>query len=121
MPRNVGPLEDATHFGQSGCPGDGPYVQIWVQLKDGVISRAAYATHGCPSSIASASILCQLVTGRELARASCLEAEDLVTVLGGLPEGKERYAAHAIEALRNLSPTTSGAVLPCMANQTDGE
>ena len=99
-PRNRGPLPNATHRGLGGNePGDGPFVQIWLIVENGVIRQAAFQSHGCPSSIAAASVLCMLVTNRELEKAVTLTPAELIVVMGGIPEGKEIYAAMAIEAL----------------------
>jgi nitrogen fixation protein NifU and related proteins len=110
-PRNAGRIEDATHVGLYGSPGDGPYVQLWFVVEDGVIRGAAYETHGCPSSIAAASLLCQIVIGRPIERALLLTSDDLLKIIGGLPEGKEPFATHAVEALKkglnNESTTVS--------------
>ena len=108
QPRNVGPLEGATHVGSCGTQGEGPYVTIWLLIEEGVIRRAAYATHGCPSSIASASMICQIATGRSVEAVSQLTPEDLVKILGGLPEGKEHFAQMAVQALANSSANKSG-------------
>jgi NifU-like N terminal domain len=43
-PRNRGALENATHVGTCGTPGDGPYVRIWLLIKDGRIEKANYNT-----------------------------------------------------------------------------
>jgi NifU-like protein involved in Fe-S cluster formation len=99
-PVHRGPLEGATHYGVSGSPGDGPYVQIWLKISGGTIEKAAFKTPGCPSSTAAAGVLCTLVTGREPDKAKELSADELLLVLGGLPEGKGHYADEAIEALR---------------------
>ena len=34
-PRNVGSLENATHKGVAGNPGDGPYPTLWLELHEG--------------------------------------------------------------------------------------
>jgi NifU-like protein involved in Fe-S cluster formation len=98
-PRNCGPLEGATSFGTCGSRGDGPYVEIWLEVQGDLITRAAYRTPGCPSSTAAASMLAQLVTGRTLAQAGALTDTDLLRILGGLPEGKEEFATMAVKAL----------------------
>lgn len=98
-PRNQGPLEGAA-YGVSGDPGDGPWIEIWLRVEGDRIVDAAYRTHGCPSSIASGSVLCDLVRGRTLAQAMSLEAHDLLVVLGELPEGKGHFPSMAVEALR---------------------
>lgn len=98
-PRNVGPLPDATGRGTVGEPGEGPFTSIWLSVVDRRIARAAYKTHGCPSSVAAASMTAQLVTGRSLEEAALLTRDDLILVLGGLPEGKGHFADFAISAL----------------------
>lgn len=101
-PRNQGLLEGATHYGLSGSPGDGPYVELWLEVRNGTIDRAAYRTHGCPSSVAASSLLCRLSAGRELEKIQALTGDELLLVLGGLPEGKERFAFMAVEAMKNV-------------------
>ena len=95
-----GPLEGATHIGTCGEPGEGAYVRIWLTAKDGRIENAAYATHGCPSSQASGAMTVTLCKGRTFEEASRITGTDVVTVLGGLPEGKGHFADMAVEALR---------------------
>jgi NifU-like protein involved in Fe-S cluster formation len=101
MPRNVGPLEGATHVGKVGEEGGGPYMTLWLQVVEGRIERAAYATFGCPSAIASGSMVAQIVTGRTIEQALRLDPEDVVLLLGGLPEGKGHLAEMAVNALRD--------------------
>jgi NifU-like protein involved in Fe-S cluster formation len=98
-PRNRGPLPSFTHEGGVGSKGDGPFVHIWLQVEDGRIRAASYDTHGCPSSAAAAGVLTTLITGRTPEQALSLTDQELLTVLGGLPEGKEMFATMAIDAL----------------------
>lgn len=98
-PRNCGPLEGATHYGQVGVPGEGPYVQMWLQVEHDTILSAAYRCNGCPSTIASSSLVAEIMTGRTVEQALKLTAEDVVTILGGLPDGKEPCAQMAVKAL----------------------
>jgi NifU-like protein involved in Fe-S cluster formation len=100
-PRNVGPLEGATHFGQAGTPGDGPYVQLWFIVEAGVIQKAAHKTNGCFASIASASVLAEVLQGRQVEHALTLSPSDVSNLLGGLPEGKGYCAEMAITALNS--------------------
>lgn len=98
-PRNRGPLEGAS-YGVSGSPGDGPYVEVWARTEGGVVREAAFRTPGCPSSTAAASLLCELAAEREAKKVADLTGEDLLRLLGGLPEGKEKYATMSVEAMR---------------------
>jgi nitrogen fixation NifU-like protein len=102
-------LHGATHYGVEGSPGDGPYCQVWLIVTEGLIKEAAFKTPGCPASTAAASVMCHLVTNRTLEHASLLTGEDLLRIIGGLPEGKEGHAFRSIEALEAaLTPQGTG-------------
>jgi nitrogen fixation NifU-like protein len=109
-PTHIGPLEGATHCGTAGTPGEGPYMQIWLEIDevDEVgevkIMRAAFKTFGCPSATASGSMICRLLTGMAVEKAKLLTAADLLLILGGLPEGREFCAELCVEALREALP-----------------
>lgn len=94
-------MAEASLIGVSGAQGEGPYVRFWLKVEGGKILKASYETNGCPSSIACASMLCELAMGRELDKMKLLEPEELILILGGLPEGKESYARLAIDAIRS--------------------
>lgn len=98
-PRNVGPLEDATHFGVAGSPGDGPYMQFWLLVEGDLIRQAAYATYGCPAAVACGSVLASVLRNRTLEEAREITAGDVVLLLGGLPDGKEHCSTLTVAAL----------------------
>lgn len=98
--RNAGPLDDATHEGTKGIPGDGRYIKINLVVEDDTIKKASYQCNGCPSSIASASVLCHVAMDKHTDFADLIEGEDVITLLNGLPDGKEEVAHMAVEALR---------------------
>lgn len=121
-PRNTGPLENATHYGQSGDPGGGPYVQMWFLVEgadpladelaqptpislDSKILASSYATYGCPASIACASLATELVTGRTVRQALSIEANDLTVVLGGLPEVRQHCPAMVVATIHRAFNT----------------
>jgi len=98
MPLNRGPLEGATHYGESDPPGEGPYVQIWLEVEEGRILRAAFKSPGCPSSRACGGVLCTLITGRATENVWSLTVDDLLVIIGELPEGKGHYAERSLKA-----------------------
>lgn len=99
-PRNVGELPAPTGVGSSGVPGEGPYTTIYVLVTDRIVQKATYQCNGCPAAIACASLVCQLVCGKPLEYVGQITKEDVIILLGGLPEGKEDKADMAVEALR---------------------
>ena len=100
-PRNVGPLEGATHYGVAGVPGDGPFVQMWFIVENETIRQGTYKTYGCPTSIASASMIAELVAGKSVETALSLTERDVIALLAYVPEGKGDCPPRAIRALQN--------------------
>jgi len=98
---NCGPLNGATSVGRFGTEGGGPYMTLWLGLEGDRIAQAAYKSNGCPSAMACGSMTCEIVRGRTVAEALRLEPQDLILILGGLPEGKGECAERAIIALRD--------------------
>ena len=72
-PRNLGPMEAATHEGTAGSPGEGPYMTLWFRVEGGVIRRAAFATNGCAAATAAVSISTVLLTGALSSASPALE------------------------------------------------
>lgn len=100
-PRNSGPVEGATHRGMGGLRGEGPYVELWLEISGGRILKAGYETYGCPAIVACGSVLCEVLIGKPVETARAIQARDLETLLGGLPEGKGHCPELAMEALRS--------------------
>ncbi len=98
-PRNAGPLEDASHYGQAGDPGGGPYVQLWFLVDGDQIVQGAYQTYGCPAAVACASLAAEFLRGRTVEQALLLIPQDIALILGGLPEGKGHCATMVVQAI----------------------
>jgi nitrogen fixation NifU-like protein len=100
QPRNVGELAHPDAVGQVGNPGQGQFVIIHLQLERDTIMQAAFQTFGCGPAIAACSLLTEWVTGKSVAEARALTQEQLVELLGGLPEDKLFCAGLAVTALQ---------------------
>ena len=63
-PRNFGKLKNATHTAEGINPLCGDKLHLYVSINDAdVIAEAAFEGSGCAISVASASLLTDLVTG----------------------------------------------------------
>lgn len=100
-PRNSGVLEEATHHGVAGSPGDGPYVILHFQVAGSTILKASYETYGCPVVVTCASLIAELFTGKSVEQALLLDSHDLTLLTGGIPEGKSYCPQLAVDALHN--------------------
>ncbi len=99
-PRNVGTISDADGGATIGSPASGEMVKLTLKIVDDVIVAAKFRAFGCPTAIASASVLTELAIGTHISAAE-ITAVRLSDALGGLPEDKLRYAAAAENVLKN--------------------
>lgn len=99
-PRNVGVLEDANARGFQMNPVCGDTLALTLRIDAGRIAQARFQTEGCTASIATSSILTEMVAGMPLEDARELDHEDIIAAVGGLPASKLHSAALVIDALR---------------------
>ena len=99
-PHNIGTIVDADGIASVGSPADGEMIKLTLKIMDGVIVTAKFRAFGCPTAIASASILTELITGVHIPDALEITAGQLSDALGGLPLDKQRYANTAEKVLK---------------------
>ena len=98
-PRNIGPLDSCNgHARITGPCGD--TMEFWLQVRDGRIRQANFITDGCGSSAACGSMTTELITGKTVDEAYCIEQEDILGALGGFPEEVQHCALLAADTLR---------------------
>ena len=100
-PRNVGEIENPDGFGEVGNAACGDALRLTFKLdKDGRIADIKFKTFGCASAIASSSALTELVKGMTLDEAKKVTNQDIVKLLGELPEAKMHCSVMGMEALQ---------------------
>jgi nitrogen fixation NifU-like protein len=99
-PRNQGILEDANARGYNMNPVCGDVLALTLRIEDGHVAEARFQTEGCTASVATSSILTEIVTGMSLEEARELTHEDIADAVGGLPASKLHSASLVIAALR---------------------
>jgi nitrogen fixation NifU-like protein len=98
-PRNVGSMPDAEGFAAVTGP-CGDTMEIWLGVKDGMISNATFWTDGCGTTIAAGSMVTELAKGRGIAEAQRIGQKDILDALGGLPDESLHCALLAANTLR---------------------
>jgi nitrogen fixation NifU-like protein len=78
----------------------GDAIEIYVILRDGIISSASFETTGCIYSVACANAVVHLAVGKSLQEAGDITAERVVDYLETLPEHERHCADLASEALQ---------------------
>jgi len=99
-PRNVGIIEDPDARGVQMNPVCGDTLMLTLRIKDGRIAESRIQTKGCAASVATSSILTELIQDLTLDEAMDLTHEDVSEAVGGLPASKLHSAALVIDALR---------------------
>ena len=100
-PRNVGEIENPDGVGEVGNAACGDALKLTFKLdEEGKIAEVKFRTFGCASAIASSSALTELVKGMTLEEAAKVTNQDIVELLGELPEAKMHCSVMGMEALQ---------------------
>ena len=99
-PRNVGEIDGADGIGEHFSDVCGDHMCIYVAVADNRIADIKFLSLGCAASIASGSVLTEMVKGKTLEDAAKTTKDDVVNALGGLPEQKIHCSVLAADALR---------------------
>jgi nitrogen fixation protein NifU and related proteins len=100
-PRNAGAIDDPDVTGHAGAPGRGAFMILYLKVCDDRITAAKYHTVGCGPTIASGSMLTEMIAGKSIAEIRELRVEDLIEALDGMPPDKLHCPALAIGALKD--------------------
>ncbi len=111
-PRNGGVLENPDLAGHAGTPGRGALMVLFLKLDGDRIAEAKYQTYGCGPTIASGSMLTEMIVGRAITECRELTVEDLIEALDGVPPDKLHSPALAIGALHDALSKWEGSGAP---------
>jgi nitrogen fixation protein NifU and related proteins len=98
-PKNCGFIKDADGI---GIEKDNPWmivITISVKIREGIIRDIKFKTQGCLTSIASSSIITEMVLGKSIEDGLALSYYDVVTALGQVPQEKIHCCQLATGAL----------------------
>lgn len=98
-PRNVGVIENPDGYGKVGNPVCGDLMEIFISVKDDVITDIKFRTFGCGSAIATSSMVTELAKGMHVDEAMKITRNDVADELDGLPPRKMHCSNLAADAL----------------------
>jgi nitrogen fixation protein NifU and related proteins len=98
-PKNVGEMENADGVGHVGNPVCGDIMELYIKVKDNIITDAKFKTFGCGAAIATSSMVTQMVKGKSIDDALKISNSTVAEALGGLPSVKMHCSVLAQEAL----------------------
>ena len=98
-PRNVGVIEHPDGYGKVGNPVCGDVMEIFISVKDDIITDIKFRTFGCGSAIATSSMVTELAKGKTVDEAMKITRGDVANELEGLPAQKMHCSNLAADAL----------------------
>lgn len=98
-PRHAGDLVNADASSQVENPACGDVLRLALKVAADCITGIAFKAKGCVPAMACASALTELVIGKTIKEARKLQREDLIGVLGSLPQASTHAAQLAIDTL----------------------
>ncbi len=99
-PRNIGEMENPDGIGYVGNPVCGDIMELYIKVKDNIITDARFKTFGCGAAIATSSMVTELVKGKTIEEAQQISNRAVAEALGGLPPVKMHCSVLAEEALK---------------------
>ena len=99
-PRNVGVIENPDGYGKVGNPVCGDLMEIYIKVKDDIITDIKFKTFGCGSAIATSSMVTELAKGKHVDEAIKITRNDVADELDGLPPQKMHCSNLAADALQ---------------------
>jgi nitrogen fixation protein NifU and related proteins len=98
-PRNVGLLEDANVVIQAGDSECDDKQIFFIRIEDDMVQDIRFLIEGCETTVATASIVTEMVMGQSLDTVLSLSDRSIAAALDGLPEEKLHCAEMAALAM----------------------
>lgn len=98
-PCNVGKIEKPDGYGEHISDVCGDEICIYLKIANNIITDIKFLSLGCAASIASGSVLTEMVKEKTVIEAEKITTDDIVKFLGGLPEPKIHCSVLAADAL----------------------
>jgi nitrogen fixation NifU-like protein len=98
-PRNVGLLEDANVVIQAGDSECDDKLIFFIRIEDDMVRDIRFLIEGCDTTIATSSIVTEMVMGQSLDTMLTLSDRSIADALNGLPEEKMHCATMAASAM----------------------
>ena len=99
-PLNRGTIEDATLVAGGGNPICGDHATFYLKINSGVIEDVKFYGSGCAISIASESLLTEMVKGKRIDEAKKITQKELFAQLGGIIQTRIKCALLGLTVLK---------------------
>lgn len=100
-PRNTGDMDNPDGIGHVGNAVCGDIMELYIRVKNNIITDAKFKTFGCGAAIATSSMVTEMVKGKSIDQAMEISNKAVVEALDGLPPVKIHCSVLAEEALKS--------------------
>lgn len=100
-PRNVGVIKKADGIGYVGDPSWGIDMELYIKVEDSIIVDARFKTFGCSASIATSSMVTEMLEGKSIEGALNISSQAIAGALDGLPPSKRHCTILGQELIRS--------------------
>jgi len=100
-PRNVGVIENPDGVGYIGDPSYGFDLELYIKVKDNTITDAKFKAFGCATTIATVSMVSEMLEGRSIEQALDISGEEIAEALDGLPPSRMHSAELGHELIKS--------------------
>lgn len=107
-PTNFHVMDDADAVGLVGIPGQGRHLVLYLKIGEGRVRDASFQCHGCGATVASGSMLVEMIVDHTIDECRQITHSQLDKKLGGLPADKRHCAGYAVRALNQALEEWSG-------------
>ena len=101
-PRNAGTLDPPAVSVEVSNPACGDTLRLAARFDRNMAVEVRFLARGCPASVAAASALTELASGKPREELVRIDAAAVESALGGLPPASRHAAALAADALSAL-------------------
>jgi nitrogen fixation NifU-like protein len=100
-PQNVGVIENPDGVGYLGDPSYGFDLELYIKVKDNTITDAKFKAFGCAATIATVSMVSEMLEGRSIEQALDISGEEIAEALDGLPPSRMHSAELGRELIKS--------------------
>ena len=101
-PRNAGGLQGANGVGKAETSNSSDIIKLYIKVnEDGVVTESKFKTFGCVASMVCSSVITEIVVDKTIEELTELAENDILDVIGEMPEEKTYAVSLTLEALNN--------------------
>ena len=99
--RNVGVIENPDGVGYVGDPSLGIDLELYIKVKENIITDAKFKAFGCAATIATVSMVSEMLEGKSTEQALSISDKEIAETLDGLPPSKMHCAELGRELIKS--------------------